>query len=468
MKSVALNAGDLSQTGKTKTLQRLARHLLFKKLGQLKNGALLLHERTQPGQAWQSYRFGAPDAVSNGSKTSAQGTFDQSTFDQGTFDQSAFDQSALEKNQPAAVEVWIDDFSAYNHIVFAGSTGAGEAYILGLWRCNNLLALIRLILQNQRQLNNFDSVFSSFSRQFNNLLERSRLNSLLGSKKNILAHYDLSNELFELFLDKKMMYSSAIYPKPESSLAEAAEFKLKHICQRLKLKAGETLLEVGSGWGGMAIYAAQNYGCHVTTTTISDAQYHYAKQKIAELGLEQQITLLNKDYRELEGRFDKIVSIEMVEAVGHQYYNEYFQTLNRLLKDDGLMLIQSICTGDQRYEKMKNNSDFIRRYIFPGGCLPSNQCLLSKAADNSDMHCVGIEDITLHYARTLADWREAFFKRLAEVRALGFDDRFIRLWEFYLCYCEAGFAERVIHTSQLLFAKSKCRDYSQPGAQAVY
>jgi len=253
-----------------------------------------------------------------------------------------------------------------------------------------------------------------------------------------------------------MMYSSAIFPDESSTLEQAASYKLEHICQRLQLTESDHLLEIGTGWGGMAIYAAKHFSCRVTTTTISKEQYAHTLTQVKAEGLEDKITVLLDDYRDLEGEFDKLVSIEMIEAVGYQYYEQYFSTCSQLLKDDGLMLIQAITVPDQRYETTKKSTDFIQRYIFPGGELPCLSVIANHITKHTNMQIVGIEDITLDYAKTLAMWRHRFFDKLDHVKAQGFDDVFIRMWDFYLSYCEGGFRERTISTVQALMAKPRC------------
>ena len=277
------------------------------------------------------------------------------------------------------------------------------------------------------------------------------------SRKNIAAHYDLSNEFFSLFLDPSLMYSSAIFNKNATTLDEASFFKLDHICKSLALNESDHLLEIGTGWGGMAIHAAKYYGCHVTTTTISQEQYNLAKERIEREGLSDKITLLMDDYRDLEGQFDKLVSIEMIEAVGYKFFDTFFQKCSSLLKDTGVMLIQAITTPDQRYDAQKDQTDFIKKYIFPGGCLPSNLYMHQSVARVTDLQNIGLDDITLSYAKTLAEWRTRFWRNIDEVRSMGFDDVFIRMWDFYLCFCQGGFQERVINTAQYLFAKPMYR-----------
>jgi cyclopropane-fatty-acyl-phospholipid synthase len=346
--------------------------------------------------------------------------------------------------------------SVYRDVLFNGTTGSGEAYMRGAWESPNLVNVIRLMCQNMDMLHKINAGWSRVNTAVANFAHRFRSNSKKNSRLNIAAHYDLGNDFFSLFLDPTMMYSSAIYPRHDATLDEAAVYKLEHICRRLQLSEQDHLLEIGTGWGGMAIYAARHYGCRVTTTTISKEQHAHALAEVKAAGLEHKITVLLDDYRDLDGQFDKLVSIEMIEAVGRHYYPQYFSTCSRLLKKDGLMLIQAITMPDQRYELTSDSADFIQRYIFPGGDLPCPAIIAKHVAKDSDMQIVGMEDITLDYAYTLRDWRDRFFDKLSTVKALGYDDVFIRMWEFYLSYCEGGFRERTIGTVQLLMAKPRC------------
>jgi cyclopropane-fatty-acyl-phospholipid synthase len=289
------------------------------------------------------------------------------------------------------------------------------------------------------------------------LAHRFNRNTHDGSRKNISAHYDLGNDFFRLFLDPTMMYSSALFAGQRATLEDASIAKLDEICRQLELEADDHLLEIGTGWGGMAIHAARNYGCRVTTTTISREQFEHATAMVAEAGLQDRVTVLCEDYRHLEGRYDKLVSIEMIEAVGHQFYSNYFSCCSQLLKPGGKMVIQAITMSDQRYLQARDNVDFIKRYIFQGGCLPSIAVISDHLARDTDMQMVHLRDITPDYALTLAHWRERFMERLEDVREMGFDDQFIRMWEFYLAYCEGGFRERIISTVQLAFAKPAYR-----------
>ncbi len=354
-----------------------------------------------------------------------------------------------------SAKITVTHAGVYKKVLFGGTIGVGEAYISGWWKTSDLVNVVRIFVSNQAQLKNMDNPISRLGKKVMSFMEQVRPNTLKSAKNKIYAHYDLSNEFFELFLDPTMMYSSAIYSKPAMSLEEASEYKLEHICRQLKLNETDHLLEIGTGWGGMAIHAAKNFGCKVTTTTISQQQYEYAIQRVKDENLEDRIEVLNRDYRLLDGKYDKLVSIEMIEAVGYQFYKNYFAKCSSLLKDDGLLLIQAITTHDQNFEARKKEIDFIRKYIFPGGCLPSHAVILDNIKEYTDLGLVSLQDITQDYAKTLSEWRIRFMNNLDSVRRFEFSEQFIRLWEFYLSYCEGGFAERAINTSQLLFAKPK-------------
>ena len=353
--------------------------------------------------------------------------------------------------------ITINDPIAYRDVISNSLVGAGESYMRGAWVSPDLVMVVRVFAANLNSMSQTQTWRSSLNRIVSGFFHRLfRVNSKENARLNIAAHYDLGNDFFDLFLDSSMMYSSAIFPKQDINLEQAAEYKLEHICQRLQLTNTDHLVEIGSGWGGMAVYAAKHYGCRVTTTTISKEQHAYACERVAAEGLQDLITVRLDDYRDLEGTFDKLVSIEMIEAVGHQYYARYFETCSRLLKDDGLMLIQAITLPDQRYHQTLNSVDFIQRYIFPGGELPCVDVLSQNIKHRTDMQIVGVDDITADYAITLKHWRERFLDRLPEVKQQGFDEVFIRMWEFYLAYCEGGFAERSISTIQVLAAKPRC------------
>ena len=370
-------------------------------------------------------------------------------------------------NATVTAKIVIKKFAAYQCFFSNGSIGAGEAYMQGYWESPDLLQVIRLFCMNIDTLNSVHDARPTVSRFATAMLHRLNANTMTGSRQNISAHYDLGNDFFSLFLDKSMMYSSAVYPSDAYSLEQAAEYKLDLVCRKLHLKPEDHLLEIGTGWGGMAIYAAKHYGCRVTTTTISQEQYDHARHAVEAAGLSDRITVLLNDYRELTGRFDKLVSIEMIEAVGHEYYQEYFSVCSRLLKPDGLMCIQAITIADQRFERAKKTVDFIQRYIFPGGFLPSLNAITTNVAKHTDMQLVHVHDIGLDYARTLNAWRERFYNRLEEIRSLGYGEAFCRMWEYYLCYCEGGFLERTISTVQVVVAKPQCREEYSRIAQSV-
>ena len=350
-------------------------------------------------------------------------------------------------------EVHVHNADVYRKVLAGGALGSGESYMEGDWSSPELTQVIRLFTANLSVLSSMDQKKSWLRKLGLAVAHALNSNTLRGSKRNISAHYDLGNEFFELFLDSSMMYSSAVFPRRDASLEEAATHKLDLLCRQLELTENDHLLEIGTGWGGLAVHAAKHYGCRVTTTTISREQYEKARERVAAEGLEDRVTLLMKDYRELEGQYDKLVSVEMIEAVGHQFYKDYFAKCSSLLKADGLMAIQAITMVDQRYEQARDSVDFIKRYIFPGGCLPSLEVIGQHLRRDTDMQMVHLKDITDHYADTLAAWRERFFDRIDDVRRQGFDETFVRMWDFYLCYCEGGFRERVIGTVQLTFAK---------------
>ena len=353
--------------------------------------------------------------------------------------------------------VRVHDPRFYTEMAFGGSIGAGEAYMQGYWSTDDLTAVMRIILQNRDVLDGMETGWARLTEPLRKALHWAARNTRSGSSRNIQAHYDLGNDFFKLFLDPTMMYSSAIFEHEGMSLEAASIAKLDRICRKLDLKSGDRVIEIGTGWGGFALHAAKQYGCHVTTTTISPSQHEMARARVAAAGLNGRITLLQQDYRDLTGQFDKLVSIEMIEAVGHQFYDTFFRKCSDLLKPDGTMLLQAITIADQRYEAAKRSVDFIQRYIFPGSCIPSVTALCSSITRASDMRLFHLEDIGPHYALTLRRWREAFNAHLTEVRAQGYPESFIRMWEFYLCYCEAGFMERVIGDVQVLLVKPEAR-----------
>ena len=416
MSNVSIASIGLPQGRKSSIGESFARQAIFKIFEQLTIGSLTLHEGPQ------SYHFG----------------------------------NAGVPGQPEA-EVHIHSPSVYGQMLRGGSIGAGEEYIAARWSSPQLVEVIRLFSANIAALDNLDKKQSWLTTLALKLAHRLNRNTHKGSKDNIAAHYDLGNEFFQLFLDPTMMYSSALFTDPAMTLESASEAKLDEICHQLELCADDHLLEIGTGWGGMAIHAAKHYGCRVTTTTISAEQYEHARTRVKQEGLEDKVTLLCEDYRSLTGEYDKLVSIEMIEAVGHEFYKTYFETCTRLLKSNGKMVIQAITVADQRYQQARDEVDYIKRYIFPGGCLPSVAVIANHVAQDTDLQIVHLRDITDDYATTLAHWRDRFLARLDAVEDMGFDQEFIRMWEFYLCYCEGGFRERIIGTVQLAFAKPDYR-----------
>lgn len=359
-----------------------------------------------------------------------------------------------------AVTVQVRDPRFYSDLAFGGSIGAGEAFMQGWWDTDDLTALVRVLLCNREVLDGMEGGLASITRPLQQLLHWLNRNTPQGSRRNIAAHYDLGNDFFRLFLDKNMMYSSAIFPKPGMTLEQAQLARLDRICAKLQLQSTDHLLEIGTGWGGMAIHAARHHGCRVTTTTLSREQYELAQERIAEAGLSDRITVLLEDYRDLTGRYDKLVSLEMIEAVGHQFYDTYFGCCSRLLKASGAMLLQAITIADQRYEAARRSVDFIQRYIFPGSTIPSVTAMLDSITRSSDLRLTHLEDIGPDYATTLRLWRERFEREHAAVSALGYSEAFIRMWSFYLCYCEGGFLERVIGDAQMLLVKPLYRGAS--------
>ena len=422
MNEVSIGTLRLPQTRSARVGEKIAREAIFRLLSKLQVGSLTLHE----GPC--SHHFGSID----------------------------------KPHEPQA-EVHIHSPAVYSQMLTGGSIGSGEAYMKGYWSSPDAMDVMRIFSANLVLLNKFDASQSVFVKLALKIAHRFNRNTYKGSQLNIAAHYDLGNEFFQLFLDPTMMYSSALFSDKSASLEVASETKLDELCQQLELKPGDHLLEIGTGWGGMAIHAAKNFGCRVTTTTISQEQYDFASARVREEGLEGQITLLCEDYRNLTGEYDKLVSVEMIEAVGHDFYQNYFRMCSGLLKPNGKMVIQAITMADQRYKEARDSVDFIKRYIFPGGCLPSVAVMAQHIARDTDMQIVHLRDITNDYAETLAHWRQRFLANLEAVRGMGFSEEFVRMWDFYLCYCEGGFRERVISTVQLAFAKP---DYRFQGSVA--
>ncbi len=353
-----------------------------------------------------------------------------------------------------SVHVTIHSPKIYSAVLLEGANGAGTGYVNGYWECDNLDRLFYLFFLNSKLFKRIDTGFAKFITLLKSLSYNLKTNNITRAKQNIYKHYDLGNKFFNQFLDKHMMYSCAIFDEKHTTLDDASENKLKTICDKLALSEKDHLLEIGTGWGGFAIYAATHYGCHVTTTTISKEQFKHVKELINQKGLIDKITLLNVDYRLLKGSFDKIVSIEMIEAVGFQYFPTYFKTINTLLKKDGKFLLQAITINDQDYHRAKYEVDFIKKYIFPGGYLPSKAEITRCLNQYTQMKCIDLNDITAHYVKTLKSWQIKFHENIAEISSLGFDNFFIRMWNYYFSYCQAGFKHQHIQNVQLLIEKS--------------
>lgn len=350
------------------------------------------------------------------------------------------------------VEIVVADPRFYRALAAYGTVGAGEAYMDRLWYCDDLVGLVRLLLRNRSLLDGMEGGLARLGGMALRSWHALRRNTHAGSRRNIAAHYDLGNDFFKLFLSQDLMYSSAYWAK-DDDLESASMRKLDLICRKLRLQPSDHVVEIGTGWGGFAVHAAKHYGCRVTTTTISQEQYACAVERAAAAGLRDRVTVLMKDYRDLTGHYDKLVSIEMVEAIGAEYLETYFRKLGSLLKPEGFALLQAITIEDHRYAQALRSVDFIKRFVFPGSFIPSIASMLTAKTRACDLALVACEDFGNSYARTLEAWRIRFLARLPQVRAQGFDERFIRMWEFYLAYCEGGFRERSIGVSQLLLAK---------------
>ena len=345
----------------------------------------------------------------------------------------------------------------YRRAASNGSVGVAEAFMDGLWHCDNPTTLVRMFVRNRDLLDAMETGSARLGGWMMQAFNALRRNTRTGSRRNIAEHYDLGNDMFRLFLDENLMYSSAIFCTADEPLEIAATRKLDRICQKLTLGPNDHVLEIGTGWGGFALHAARDYGCRVTTTTISHEQHALASKRIQEAGLSDRVTLLTSDYRDLGGKFDKLVSIEMIEAIGHQYLETFFAKCSSLLKPDGIALIQAITIEDHRYQQALTAVDFIKRYIFPGSFIPSVSAMLGAAAKVSDLKLFHLEDIGPSYAQTLKLWHQRFTEQIGQVRSLGYSDRFIRMWRWYFAYCEGGFLERSIGDVQMLMVKPGAR-----------
>ncbi len=373
------------------------------------------------------------------------------------------------EGRPVA-RVVVRDPRAYRALVRRGSVGLGASYAAGWWECDELTDLVRIL---ERATTPARRRSDALARRLGPLVEPARrlrewvrpperVRTREVDRRHVRAHYDLSNDFFALMLDETMMYSCAFFERPEVTLAEAQSAKLDRLCAKLALSADDHVVEIGTGWGGFALHAARHYGCRVTTTTISDAQFEFATRRVAEAGLADRVSVENRDYRELEGTYDKLVSIEMIEAIGWRQLDTFFATCARLLEPGGLMGLQAIVIDDASYERAKRREDFIKRLVFPGGFLPSIEAMTRSTARVSDLRMVDLEDIGRHYAETLARWRANLEARARAVAALGLGETFSRLWRMYLCYCEAAFLERHVSDVQVVFARDRWRGALAP------
>ncbi len=362
-----------------------------------------------------------------------------------------------------AATVTVHGLAAYREVLARGSSGMGAAYVDGWWDCDDLPTLVRILARNLPRLDNMRNGVDRVVSPATDLIRRLRPEDPNRDRLNISAHYDLGNEFFELFLDDTMMYSSAWFSDPAATLVDASTAKLDRICAKLDLGPDDHVVEIGTGWGGFAVHAARNHGCRVTTTTISAEQERFARQRVADEGLDHLVTVLGDDYRDLTGTYDALVSIEMIEAVDWREHDRFFATCGRLLRPEGRMAVQAIVLPDQRYERAKTTQDFIKQHVFPGGCLPSVEAMVRSTSRSSDLALTDLEDMGSHYATTLARWRERLFKQEAGLGDIGVDETFLRLWDFYFSYCEGAFAERYVSVVQAVFARPDWRPTATAG-----
>ena len=414
--STRMETRSVISASRASVLAQFCRRAMFRKLRQVEHGAIEIRE------AAQTLSFGSVSATC-----------------------------------PLTVSVDVHDPAAYVSLALGGSVGAAESFMRGEWTVDDLTALVQIFVRNRHLLDSLDKGSGRIIQPALKAFHWIRRNTVKGSRANIAAHYDLGNEFFRLFLDETMMYSAAVFPSADTGLADASRHKLDLICRKLDLKPEDEVLEIGTGWGGFALHAAANYGCRVTTTTISKEQFKLATERVRQAGLENRVRVIDKDYRHLDGQYDKLVSIEMVEAIGHQFFDTYFDQVSRLLKSDGAALIQTITIADHQYEAARKSVDFIKRYIFPGGCLPSVAAVMKSVAARTDLMLVDLHDIGTDYARTLAEWHRRFRQNISAVRAQGFPEEFLRMWQYYFCYCEGAFRERAISDVQLLFYKPQAK-----------
>ena len=370
-------------------------------------------------------------------------------------EQNRIDMYGHQAHDGLAADLTVHDSKFFRNIVAKGGLGLAESYLQGQWTSPDVTACLRVLCRNMDRLNSANHGVRRPGAFLDRLTHFLRGNSVRGSRRNIAAHYDLSNDFFALFLDPTLTYSAGYFATPETDLQSASIAKYERLCKKLNLSGSDRLLEIGTGWGGFAIHAADRYRCQITTTTISDNQYETAQARVAAAGLKPQVCLLKSDYRELRGQFDKLVSIEMIESVGQRFLDLFLGKCNQLLKPGGRFVMQAIVMPERRYDSYRRSVDYIQKYIFPGGFLPSVAAICQSIGRTGNLQMTDVEDISPHYARTLAHWRTNFLSRLQDVRRLGFDDRFIRMWQYYLCYCEAAFAERAVQVVHMSWEKPK-------------
>ncbi len=378
--------------------------------------------------------------------------------------ESGWHESYGDIDAPLQAIVYVEDPRFYRSLAFRGALGGAEAYMDGYWQTHDLTAVIRILALNQRALRDLQRGFARWIRPALAVFHALHSNTRSGSRRNIAAHYDLGNDFFSLFLDPTLTYSSGIFESEDATMEQASLAKYERVCEKLDLGPEDHVLEIGTGWGGFALHAASTRGCRVTTTTISAEQHACASQRIAEAGLSDRVEILFEDYRDLTGHYDKLVSLEMIEAVGSDHLDSFFGVCSDRLTPEGVMLLQAITVPDRDYAAHTRTVDFIKRYIFPGGDLVSVLAMNEAAARSSDLRMTHLEDLSPHYAETLRRWRDKLFANLREMRRLGLDDHFLRMWEFYLCYCEGGFEEREIGVVQAVFEKPAVRRQTPLGS----
>ena len=405
--ALAAKAGDLL------SLNNICRSILFGKLSQIRDAHLIIESPD-----YKTMTFGAP-------------------------------------NSELSAKVTINRKSAFSRIVLGGSVGAGESYIDRDWDTDNLVQLVRIFVRNRDVLNSMDFQWSNLTSPVQKFFHTKKSNTVKNSRHNIAAHYDLGNDFFDLFLDESKMYSSGYFLNDTSTLQESQFEKNDRLCRNLKLNAGESLLEIGTGWGGFAIHAAKHYGVFVTTTTISKNQYDTALKRIQDEGLQNRVTLLFEDYRNLKGQYDKLVSIEMIEAVGLDHLPTYFKKCCSLLKPDGLMALQSILIKDQYFDMAAKSVDFIQTHVFPGSAIPSQSKILEMVKKHTSLYQVQFENFGNHYAKTIHLWSKNLKENQAKIGQMGYPESLYRLWDYYFAYCEGGFLEESISVGHFTFKKLK-------------